>query len=113
MSAVSIGDTVRRRPVSTNGRSSSVILGGMGMRRHLFGAAVFVLLACASAAAQQTTGTITGRVTDPQGAAIPGANITARSAATGFTRSETSDAGGIFRLSALPVGLYEVTAELA
>ena len=82
------------------------------MRRHLFGAAVILLLACASAFAQQTTGTITGRVIDEQGAAIPGATVTAKSASTGFTRTEVSDAEGIYRLSALPVGIYDVTAEL-
>jgi outer membrane receptor protein involved in Fe transport len=81
------------------------------MRRYLLGAAI-VLLTCASAFAQQTTGTITGRVVDQQGAAIPGATVTAKSPATGFTRTEVSDAEGIYRLSALPVGIYEVTAEL-
>jgi len=82
------------------------------MRRQLIGAAVILLLSCASAFAQQTTGTITGRVVDQQGAAIPGATITAKSPSTGFTRTETSDVEGIYRLSALPVGIYEVTAEL-
>src|SRR6185436_7700509 len=82
------------------------------MRRQLIGAAVILLLSCASALAQQTTGTITGRVVDQQGAAIPGATITAKSPSTGFTRTETSDVEGIYRLSALPVGIYEVTAEL-
>jgi hypothetical protein len=82
------------------------------MRRHLFGAAVFVLLACVSAIAQQTTGTITGRVVDQQGAAIPGVTVTVKNVATGFTRTETSDAEGLYRLPALPVGIYEVNAEL-
>ena len=82
------------------------------MRRHLFGAAVILLLTCASAFAQQTTGNITGRVVDEQGAAVPGATVTAKSASTGFTRTEVSDAEGIYRLSALPVGIYDVTAEL-
>jgi hypothetical protein len=82
------------------------------MRRHLFGAAIFVLLACVSTFAQQTTGTIIGRVVDEQGAAVPGATVTAKSATTGFTRTETSDAEGVYRLSAMPVGLYDVNAEL-
>jgi hypothetical protein len=82
------------------------------MRRYLFGAAVFVLLACVSAFAQQTTGTITGRVVDQQGAAIPGATITAKNLANGFTRTEVSDTEGVYRLAALPVGIYEVNAEL-
>ena len=55
------------------------------------------------ARAQQTTGTIAGRVLDPQGSAIPGATVTASNAQTGFSRSATSDAEGLYRLAALPV----------
>jgi hypothetical protein len=73
---------------------------------------MLLLLACASAFAQQTTGTVTGRVIDQQGSAVPGATVTAKSSTTGFTRSEVSDAEGVYRLSALPVGIYDVTAEL-
>jgi hypothetical protein len=73
---------------------------------------MIVLLTCASAVAQQTTGTVTGRAIDQQGAAVPGVSVTAKSATTGFTRSEVSDAEGVYRLSALPVGNYDVTAEL-
>src|SRR5436309_9245555 len=32
---------------------------------------------------------------------------------TGFTRAEVSDAEGLYRLNALPVGMYEVNAELS
>jgi hypothetical protein len=82
------------------------------MRRHFYGAAIILLLTCTSAFAQQTNGTITGRVLDQQGAAIPGVTVTAKSAATGFTRTEVSDGEGVYRLSAIPVGNYDVTAEL-
>ena len=82
------------------------------MRRQLFGAAIVLLLTCASVFAQQTTGNISGRVLDQQGAAVPGATVTAKSPTTGFSRTEASDAQGVYRLSALPVGIYEVTAEL-
>src|SRR4029078_9673766 len=88
------------------------ICGGFGMRRYLFGAALLVLLGCAPAFAQQTTGGITGRVVHQQGAAVPGVTVTAKMASTGFTRSEVSDAEGLYRLAALPVGIYEVNAEL-
>jgi len=82
------------------------------MTRTFLRAAVVLLLGCTAAAAQQTTGTITGRVVDQQGAAVPGATVTAKSPSTGFTRTEVSDAEGVYRLAALPVGVYEVTAEL-
>src|SRR6202521_3662109 len=83
------------------------------MRRHLYGAAVFVLLACVSAFAQQTTGAVTGRVVDQQGAAVPGVTVTAKNVATGVTRTDTSDSEGVYRLQALPAGIYEVNAELS
>jgi hypothetical protein len=82
------------------------------MIRTLFRAAIVLLLSCASAYAQQTTGVISGRVIDQQGAAMPGVTVTAKSPTTGFTRTETTDAEGLYRLAALPVGIYEVTAEL-
>ena len=65
-----------------------------------------------SAVAQQTAGNITGRVLDAQGAAVPGATITATNAATGFNRTAVSDAEGIYRLASLPVGNYDVLVEL-
>src|SRR5437762_2431922 len=85
---------------------------GGAMRRHVVGAPVAWLLGCAFAFAQQTTGNVTGRVLDPQGAAVPGATVTAKSPSTGFVRSDTSDAEGIYRLTALPVGMYDLAAEL-
>jgi len=82
------------------------------MRRTFIVVAAVWLLGGAAALAQQTTGNITGRVLDEQGAAVPGATVTAKNPSTGFTRTDASDAEGIYRLSALPVGKYDVTAEL-
>src|SRR5688572_11865805 len=75
-------------------------------------AALAIALAAPAALAQQTTGNITGRIVDDQGAAIPGATVTGKNAQTGFTRTDVSDGEGIYRLTALPVGTYDVTAEL-
>ena len=82
------------------------------MRRRLIGSALLLLLAATSVFAQQTTGNITGRVLDEQAAAMPGVTLTAKNPATGLTRTETTDAEGVYRISALPVGIYEVVAEL-
>ena len=65
------------------------------------------------AAAQQTTGNIQGRIVDAQKAAVPGVTVTAKNAATGFSRTEVTDAEGVYRLTALPVGSYDVRAELS
>jgi outer membrane receptor protein involved in Fe transport len=74
-----------------------------------------IVLACAlllpaPVLAQQTTGTIAGRVIDDQDAAIPGAVVTAMNPVTGLTRETLSDENGLYRLAALPVGAYHVTA---
>ena len=68
--------------------------------------------AAAPAWAQQTTGTIAGRIVDAQGAVVPGATVTGKNVETGFTRSEVTDGSGSYRLAALPVGTYDLTAEL-
>ena len=70
-------------------------------------------LAATPAAAQQTTGNIQGRISTPRRPPMPGVTVTAKSAATGFSRSEVTDAEGVYRLNALPVGNYDVHAELA
>jgi hypothetical protein len=82
--------------------------------QRLFAAACAALLLAVGtpAAAQQTTGNISGRILDDQGAAVPGVTVTGRNTETGFTRSDVSDGEGIYRLTALPVGTYDLTAEL-
>ncbi len=79
-------------------------------------ALVIVLGALAAAAApawaQQTTGTIAGRIIDAQGAVVPGVTVTGKNVETGFVRSEVTDGTGAYRLAALPVGTYDLTAEL-
>lgn len=71
-----------------------------------------LLLSSSPAWAQLDTATAIGVVTDQQGAVLPGATVTARNTATGFTRSTTTDEQGQYRLAALPPGVYEITAEL-
>src|SRR5246500_2202153 len=68
----------------------------------------FVMLACLSLSAQQITGNIRGTVTDPTGALLPEAVVTARQAETGLSRSATTDRGGNYVLLELPVGHYRV-----
>jgi carboxypeptidase family protein len=59
----------------------------------------------------QVTASISGRIEDPSGAAIPEAMITVTSLETGAARTATSDAGGAFLVLSLPVGRYEVRVE--
>jgi hypothetical protein len=64
-------------------------------------------------AAQGTTATILGTVTDSTGAAIPDAAVQVKNAGTGQTQSIQSDAQGRYRVADLAVGDYEVTASKA
>lgn len=71
-------------------------------------------LACAPLAfGQATTGTISGVVMDQSGATVPGTTVTVRNLDTNATRTSTTEADGRFSFPALPVGRYELTAELA
>ena len=79
----------------------------------------FLSVLCVSAmadtlSAQETInyGTISGRVTDPQGAVVPGAAVTARQTDTNLTREAVTDDEGRFRFPYLRVGRYEVVVRL-
>lgn len=64
-----------------------------------------------SVMAQTINGTISGTVTDPQEAVVPGATVTVTNNETGATRTaETSD-DGAFRFPGLAVGIYTVKVE--
>ena len=73
-------------------------------------AGLFALLALSPqpTAAQITTATIVGTITDPGGAQVPNASVTARNVDTGLTRTVTSADDGTFRLEFLPIGNYVV-----
>jgi hypothetical protein len=75
--------------------------------------ALCVLISSSAALAQQTTGNITGRILDDQGAAVPGVTVTGKHVDSGLIRTGVTDSEGIYRLTALPVGSYDILAELA
>ena len=56
----------------------------------------------------QVSASISGRVTDPAGAAVSGATVTANDLETGAIRSATTDEAGRYSIPALAVGDYEV-----
>ncbi len=74
---------------------------------------LFVSVGAAFAQAQASTADLRGLVTDPSGAIVPGATVTARNAATGITRSVTTNDEGTYQIFALPPGNYEISAEAA
>ena len=84
---------------------------GNWMRRGVATALLALLMSAGAVAAraQVLYGTLTGNVTDPSGAALPGATVTAVNVQTGDKSTQTSDSAGIYRFSALLPGTYHVT----
>jgi Carboxypeptidase regulatory-like domain/TonB dependent receptor-like, beta-barrel len=83
----------------------------MPFRRHVFLSVVFALAVAQTLAAQETIsyGSISGRVTDPQGAVVPGASVSTRHTQTNLIREGVTDGEGRFRFPYLRVGPYDVT----
>ncbi|HEV2730000.1 MAG TPA: carboxypeptidase-like regulatory domain-containing protein, partial [Terriglobales bacterium] len=69
----------------------------------------FVVLAAASLVAQTFRGTILGTVTDPSGAVVTGAKVTAKNVGTGLERTTQTSADGSYSIPELPIGTYTVT----
>ena len=61
--------------------------------------------------AQEVTASITGTVTDPSGAAVTGAKVTTTSQERGVTYTAVTNDSGLYRISQLPVGTYELKVE--
>ncbi|HEX8147992.1 MAG TPA: TonB-dependent receptor [Pyrinomonadaceae bacterium] len=73
-------------------------------------AALFVVALCATAFAQGTS-TLTGTVTDPNGAVVSGATVTATNVATNVSATTQTTDSGLYRFPTLPVGTYNVRVE--
>jgi len=86
----------------------------MRLRQHALAAiaimAVFAMAFSSGVSAQETTGTLRGRIVDPQGLALPGVSVVV----TGpqGSKTVTSESDGRFTLPFLTPGVYAVRAEL-
>ncbi len=73
-----------------------------------FFAVTLALVWCIPSIGQVIKGSISGSVTDPQGAVVSGAQVKAKNIETGVVFPTTSDSAGLYRLNLLPVGTYNV-----
>src|SRR5579862_7025772 len=71
----------------------------------------FLLFAAGAAHAQNATGRVIGTVTDQQGAAVPGAEVTVTNTATSIASTTSTKEDGTFEVLNLPIGSYSVTVE--
>ena len=71
--------------------------------------AAFFALAMAFAVQAQTTGSVTGTITDPNGAVVPAAKVTLTNQATRAELTATTNDAGGFNFTALQPGAYTVS----
>ena len=89
-----------------------VVRNGAGLLRLALAVALAAFPASTPASAQgETTSAIVGSVTDPTGAAIPGAMVTIASTENGLKRSAKTDGSGRFSFPQLKPGAYAVKVE--
>lgn len=81
------------------------------MRRPSFSLTIAFLL-IAPALFAQTTGSISGKITDTSGAALPGVTVETKSPALQGVRTAMSDSSGTYRFPVLPPGEYTVTFQM-
>src|SRR5438270_1246878 len=98
-------------PSCNNKKTSEVI--SMNLRSACRASAVFcaILFAASLTPAQSTGGRIIGRVTDPTGAQIAGANVTLTNQATGVANATQTNGDGDFSFLQVPVGTYKLSVQ--
>jgi hypothetical protein len=86
------------------------------MKSSIITSAAFVALLfsifCVAPIHAQQTGSVSGNVTDPDGAAIAQARLTLRRVSSGATQQTVADAQGYFELRNLDPGVYQLAAEV-
>lgn len=80
------------------------------MKKNVF-VVFFALLFAPLYSHAQGLGSILGRVTDPAGAGVPGAQVTATQQGTGFSRAATTDPDGFYVIPSLEPAVYTLTVE--
>ena len=81
--------------------------------RFIYASLLVLVLAVAGQVAGQTstTGSIEGRVTDPNGAAVRGATVSVSSPNLISAKTATTDDDGHYQILALPPGTYKVAVD--
>src|SRR6185295_7395922 len=76
--------------------------------RFLFLVAALIVSSAITVFSQTSRGTVSGTVTDPNGALIEGAAVTLVNPQTGVERSTTTNSGGLYRFEAVDLGSYSL-----
>ncbi len=79
--------------------------------RRLFAVLLVLFSLCLLTWAQLPTATLTGLVTDPQGAVVTGAKVTVTNQATGISRQQPTGGDGTYLFTNMVPGYYSVRVE--
>ncbi len=80
-------------------------------RLRLFSVLAAILLCCAAMVFAQTQASVSGTITDPSGANVVDATVSAVNAATGAVATAQTNEAGIYVFASLAPGKYRITAE--
>ena len=69
----------------------------------------FCAVGAVNGMAQINRANLNGTVTDPSGATVPGANVEVVAPDTGFKREATTGSSGVYSITSLPTGTYNLT----
>ena len=83
----------------------------LGLRIPVLAWAVLAILLSAVVYAQETTGSISGTITDSSGASVKGATVTLTNTATGIQQTKQTDSEGKYEFPSVQIGSYQVVAE--
>jgi hypothetical protein len=81
--------------------------------RNLVLTVLSLFLLLSPALAQTDRATLTGTVTDPRGAVVRGASVTAKAVASGLSYTARTNSAGVYIISSLPIGDYIETVTSA
>jgi Carboxypeptidase regulatory-like domain len=84
-----------------------------GWRRGAIASLIVLFLILAPRLFAQISATLSGKVTDPSGAAVAGAAVTVKNLETGAVRTATTGEAGRYEVFALPIGQYQVRVSKA
>jgi Carboxypeptidase regulatory-like domain len=77
--------------------------------RRAFWAGLLLVVMAFSANAQEFRGSLGGKITDPNGAVVPGSKVELKNVQTGVVSSATADEDGGYSFSLVPPGNYTLT----
>src|SRR5437867_3071296 len=81
----------------------------MNTRQQIIASILLLVSLCVTVAAQDSRGSINGKVTDPNGAVLPGVTVTLKNVATNVESTSVTNADGNYSFPLLQPGMYTIT----